>query len=61
MAVAWVGMWACRVALGWLLGVVWGWGLLGVWLGMFADWGVRAALYRRRFLGGGWLQQHGRW
>lgn len=57
MAVAWAGMWLCRVALGWLLGVVWGWGLLGVWLGMFADWGVRAALYRRRFLSGAWQRQ----
>jgi Na+-driven multidrug efflux pump len=55
--VAWAGMWLCRVALGWLLGVVWGWGLLGVWLGMFADWGVRAMLYRRRFLGGAWQRR----
>ena len=37
-----------------LLGRGLGLGLLGVWLAMFADWVLRAALFLVRFLRGKW-------
>jgi putative MATE family efflux protein len=46
--VATAGMWLCRVVLGWGLGRGLGWGVSGVWLGMFADWCVRGALFWHR-------------
>lgn len=55
MRVAITSMWLCRVLLGLVL-VRWaGWGVVGVWLGMFADWCVRGGLFWRRSLGRAWL------
>jgi putative MATE family efflux protein len=56
-------MWGCRVVLGYLLGIQWGLGVYGVWLGMFADWWFRGGLYFYRMLNNHWLikyfrQQH---
>ena len=48
LAVATATMWGCRVVLGYLLGIVLGLGVVGVWLGMFCDWLVRGWLFRRR-------------
>jgi Na+-driven multidrug efflux pump len=42
MWVSMLGMWGCRVVAGYTLGVMLGWGVVGVWLGMFLDWAVRA-------------------
>ena len=49
-------MWGCRVALGIFLVRVFHFGLMGVWIGMFADWIVRAAIFTTRFVNGKWLQ-----
>ncbi len=49
-----IGMWVFRITLGYFLGIPLGMGLVGVWLGMFIDWGVRGVLYLLRF-------KHGRW
>ena len=49
-------MWGCRVALGIFLVRVFHLGLMGVWIGMFADWIVRAILFTTRFMNGKWLQ-----
>ena len=35
MWVSMLGMWGCRVVAGYTLGVMLGWGVVGVWLGMF--------------------------
>lgn len=48
-------MWGCRVALGIFLVRAFGLGLAGVWMGMFADWIVRAFVFTTRFLNGKWL------
>ena len=56
MWVASAGMWLCRIGTGYLLGIVLGWGVVGVWLGMFADWLVRGALFWRRARGNRWLR-----
>lgn len=49
-----IGMCACRIVLGYVLGVICGWGIMGVWLGMFADWLIRSTLYLIRLSRGQW-------
>ncbi|MBU3181876.1 MATE family efflux transporter [Clostridium psychrophilum] len=49
-----IGMWAFRITLGYLLGIVLNFGLVGVWLGMIIDWVVRGSLYYIRFKKGKW-------
>jgi Na+-driven multidrug efflux pump len=43
-----------RVGLGILLGRHWGFGVIGVWIAMLADWVVRIAFFVPRFLGHKW-------
>lgn len=49
-------MWLCRFCLCVLLIRVLGFGTMGVWLGMFADWTVRAVLFIWRFHSRKWLK-----
>lgn len=49
-----VCVWVVRVALAYLLGIVFGLGLFGVWLGWFSDFIVRATLIFLRFQDGQW-------
>lgn len=44
----------CRVIFSLILGVWLNWGIIGVWIAMGIDWGIRAALYYRRFRSGIW-------
>ncbi len=48
-------MWGCRVALGIFLVKTFDLGLMAMWIGMFADWIVRAVIFTTRFLKGKWL------
>lgn len=56
MIVSLSSMFACRVALSYVLACSWGLdlGLSGVWLAMVADWVVRAVLFLIRYWRGGW-------
>lgn len=58
MVVSMLSMWICRIGMSHLLGPVQGlgMGLLGVWVAMFCDWVVRAALFLTRFLRGKWKE-----
>lgn len=60
MVVSLLSMWICRIGMSYLLGSPWGlgMGLLGVWMAMFSDWVVRAALFLIRFLRGKWKEHH---
>ncbi|WP_234120236.1 MATE family efflux transporter [Clostridium hydrogenum] len=49
-----IGMWAFRITLGYLLGVTFKFGLIGIFLGMYIDWLVRGILYLIRFKTGKW-------
>ena len=55
MIVSVITMWCCRVALCVFLVRVCNFGLIGVWIGMFADWIVRAIIFTTRFLSDKWL------
>jgi len=54
MTVSIITMWAGRIALGYLLGVVVGLGVLGVWMGMYIDWILRGICFNVRLVNGKW-------
>nr|WP_122012160.1 MATE family efflux transporter [Maliibacterium massiliense] len=56
MVVSLCSMFGCRVALSYVFGCPWGLnlGLVGVWLGMVADWVVRAVIFLVRYWRGKW-------
>jgi len=54
MVIAIVSMGVFRVVSAYVLGVVLGMGVLGVWIGMYIDWLVRSAVFLWRLLGNGW-------
>ena len=56
MMVSVITMWGCRVALCIFLVRVFHFGPMVVWIGMFADWGIRSVIFVRRFMGGKWLR-----
>jgi putative MATE family efflux protein len=47
-------MTVCRFVLAWILGVGLGWGVLGAWIAMTADWVARSAFFVPRYLSGAW-------
>lgn len=58
MIVSTLSMWLCRVVLCVYLARVWHMGPMAVWIGMFADWGIRGLIFSFRFLSGKWLQHN---
>ncbi|MDE6664335.1 MAG: MATE family efflux transporter [Lachnospiraceae bacterium] len=57
MIVSVCSMWVCRVGLCIFLVRGLHFGLMGVWLGIFVDWIVRASILSMRFLSGKWLHK----
>ena len=49
LIVSTLSMWIVRVALGVLMVRYWDFGVVGIWLSMFADWAVRIAFFIPRF------------
>ena len=58
MLVSTCTMWIFRVSLCIYLCRVQGFGPIAVWIGMFADWTVRAFIFSLRFRSGKWLKHH---
>jgi putative MATE family efflux protein len=56
MGVSMLSMWALRVVLGYVLGIAMGFGILGVWIAMYADWALRGIFFCARFSGGKWIR-----
>ncbi len=50
-----LSMWLCRIGCSYLFALGFGLGVLGVWLGMFADWVFRMAVFIIRLLRGKWM------
>ncbi len=57
MIVATLTMWLCRVSLATFLIRGVGMGPMGVWIGMFSDWGSRGIIFTSRFIRGKWIHQ----
>lgn len=56
--VSMLSMWLFRVVLGYLLGIVLHFGILGVWVAMDAEWGVRGIIFYTRYKGKKWCSHH---
>ncbi|PRR82761.1 MATE family efflux transporter [Clostridium vincentii] len=56
MVTAIIGMWIFRIFIGYVLGVVLKFGVLGIWIGMFSDWLVRGIMYSVRLRGDKWIK-----
>lgn len=54
--VALITMWTVRVALGYLLAVVFHMGAYGIWSAMVFEWGIRGFIFYRRFKKDKWLE-----
>jgi len=57
MIVASISMWVCRVAVAVVLVRFLGFGLLGIWIGMFTDWTVRGICFGLRYKSGKWAKK----
>ncbi|HXF69855.1 MAG TPA: MATE family efflux transporter [Thermoflexus sp.] len=51
-------IWFVRLPIAILFAHSLGWGLPGAWLGMLADFSVRAVLFGWRFISGAWQRVH---
>lgn len=58
MYVSMAGMWGARIIAGYFFGIVLGFGVAGVWLGMFLDWIVRSLFFYWRLVTDGWLKKY---
>ncbi|QGU87109.1 EmmdR/YeeO family multidrug/toxin efflux MATE transporter [Erwinia sorbitola] len=58
MWVSLLSMWGGRIVAGYLLGIVLGFGVVGIWLGMVLDWMIRGFFFYRRMNSGRWLWKY---
>lgn len=58
MWVSLLSMWGGRIVAGYTLGVVLGFGVVGIWLGMCLDWIIRGAFFYWRLASGKWLWKY---
>lgn len=56
MVTAFIGMWVFRICLGYILGILCGIGILGIWIAMYIDWIVRGSMYLIRLRGVDWIK-----
>lgn len=56
--VSMLSMWLFRVVLGYILGVVLKFGIIGVWIAMDCEWGIRGTVFLLRFRGTKWCSHH---
>ncbi|MEH7074601.1 MATE family efflux transporter [Neobacillus drentensis] len=49
-----LSMWLLRVILGYILGITLGYGIIGVWVAMIVEWGMRGLIFGWRFKGKKW-------
>ena len=57
MIIAIISMWLLRIMLGYLFAIVLPFGVLGIWLAMYADWIGRTVFFFLRLRGRKWLQK----
>jgi Na+-driven multidrug efflux pump len=57
MMIAVFSMWAFRIAAGYIFGIVFQLGVMGVWMGMYVDWLIRSVLFCHRLLSRKWMNK----
>lgn len=50
-------MWVIRVVLGYVLGITFQFGIMGVWIAMVIEWGIRGSIFVWRFRGEKWYSR----
>lgn len=55
MLTAFIGMWIFRIFIGYILGIILNFGLVGIWIAMYIDWFVRGTMYCVRLKGNKWI------
>jgi len=58
MYVSIASMWGGRIVLGYIFGIHFGFGVYGIWAGMFADWWIRGAVFYLRMMRLSWLKNY---
>ena len=53
-----LSMWLVRVVAGYILGVVLGFGIMGIWAAMLIEWCSRAVIFTARFRGNKWYSHN---
>lgn len=56
MVISLLSLFVGRIFCSWLFGIHWHMGILGIWLGMFADWIVKAVCFIVRYHSGKWIR-----
>ena len=56
MIISLLSLFAGRIFCSWLFGIHWHMGIFGIWLGMFADWIVKAVCFVVRYYNGKWIR-----
>jgi len=51
-----LSMWLFRIVFGYVLGVVLGYGVMGIWIAMVSEWAVRGLIFYLRFRGEAWYK-----
>ncbi|MBP3039584.1 MATE family efflux transporter [Bacillaceae bacterium Marseille-Q3522] len=51
-----LSMWLLRVVLGYLLGITFGFGIIGIWVAMNIEWGFRGIIFMKRLKGKKWYR-----
>lgn len=51
-----ISMWLFRIIFGYILGITLGYGIMGVWIAMVAEWGIRGVIFGWRFVGDKWYK-----
>ncbi|HAL73522.1 MAG TPA: hypothetical protein DCM45_00340 [Clostridiales bacterium] len=57
MIVSIISMWLLRILSGYVFAIVFQMGILGIWVGMYADWVGRSIFFVRRMRGDRWLKK----
>lgn len=57
MIISIISMWTFRVGSSYFFAKALGLGVLGVWIGMFIDWGFRSLMFMARYLRGKWVEK----
>lgn len=51
-----ISMWSFRIGFGYLIGIVLGYGIFGIFVVMSSEWAIRAIVFQLRFHGGRWYR-----
>ena len=57
MIISVTSMWLSRIVIGYFFGIILGFGVLGVWFGLYGDWAARSILFLLRLRSKKWMKK----